>query len=180
MGITHQVICNWGKVPGRMRYPSVNEWVKEKHREGMIITRANQRVIQKLMQQLQMWGVHEPQRDAPTVLLQTAVPLASPANTFEWNPWSHYWDEEVLEAVPLLSPWKRNHTAWWHIVNLPSSTLIQISTLWNSSNISAKVLMQPIKCSGLYITQDPQKTECQRDYSPHPTHSKVACPVPFQ
>jgi hypothetical protein len=58
--------------------------------------------------------------------------------------------------------------------------LIQISTLSNSSNLSAKVLMQPIKCSGLYITQDPQKTECQRDYSPHPTHSKVACPVPFQ
>ncbi len=80
----------------------------------------HQLVTQKLMQQLQRWGVgvHGPRRDAPRVLLLMVGPLDSPANTVEWSPLFHSWDVEELEAVPLLLPWKRNHTGkkWQHFV----------------------------------------------------------------
>jgi len=104
----------------------------------------NKPVTQKLMQQLQRWGmgVHGPRRDAPRVLLLMVGPLASPANTVEWSPLFHSWDVEELEAVPLLLPWKRNRTGkkWQHFVK----TIVINS--WSDSQISCNSLKLWSEC----------------------------------
>jgi hypothetical protein len=104
----------------------------------------NQPVTQKLMQQLQRWGVgvHGPRKDAPRVLLLMVRSLASPTNTVEWSPLFHSWDVEELEAVPLLLPWKRNRTGekWQRFVK----TFVINS--WSDSQISCNSLKLWSEC----------------------------------
>jgi hypothetical protein len=146
----------------------------------------NKPVTQKLMQQLQRWGmgVHGPRRDAPRVLLLMVGPLALPANTVEWSPLFHSWDVEELEAVPLLLPWKRNRTGkkWQHFVkNLCHQLLIRFSNFLQQFKIVVWVCMlQAANYNNALLESSPKNTEeCLRN-SPHPIHSKVACPVPSQ